>query len=296
MRYRFREAQMISQANSFRIPIAIIADLCYNISAETNVDRGVLLLNAINSSQYLLWAKRPLLGGFTSRRSSQQRWQPSKGRFVMTENQRPCPSCSQPMHRQSKMCWTCFRKVRKQIFIEKICPVCKKPFKVDVNQVKYGNGIYCSKSCKGSGSPSRKRERVRVQCASCQKDFDKRPIEVKRNKGDLHFCTPECWYEHNTQENHYGYTGTTPERQAVYSSRQWKRVAFQVWQRDNAECQRCQAKKRHDFNQLDIHHIVPFSKSVELRCDINNLVLLCDDCHKWVHSNDNVNREFLGEI
>lgn len=43
-----------------------------------------------------------------------------------------------------------------------------------------------------------------------------------------------------------------------------------------------------------IHHIVSF-KNKELRTNINNLVLLCDECHHWVHSNNNVAHEFIKE-
>lgn len=53
--------------------IAIQAELCYTGKCLDRRTRGVLLLNAVNSTQYLsLWANRPLSGGFTSRRRSKQ--------------------------------------------------------------------------------------------------------------------------------------------------------------------------------------------------------------------------------
>lgn len=273
-------------------------ELCYTIKCLDECDAGRFVLsNAINSTQYFIVGKVPRISGLTSRHSSRQRWQASAGCFVMRSNHKPCPECGQSMHRQSKVCQKCHFKHWKQEFVIKICPVCENPFKVDKNQVKVGNGKYCGRSCARSGSPTRKRKRVKVQCANCKEYFDKKPIEAKRNKGELHFCKPECWYEFNVGENHYGYTGTTPERQALYGSTEWRWVAFQVWQRDEAKCRRCQRVKVHSGEyQLEIHHIVPFSKSVELRCEISNLVLLCNTCHDWVHSNDNVNKEFLGEI
>lgn len=90
--------------------------------------------------------------------------------------------------------------------------------------------------------------------------------------------------------------GVTPERQAFYSSPEWKNAAKLVWIRDDATCQRCKrrnsGKERFEF---DIHHIVSF-ECKELRADSNNLILLCEDCHYWVHSKENTERVFIREI
>lgn len=88
--------------------------------------------------------------------------------------------------------------------------------------------------------------------------------------------------------------GITPERQAVHGSSAWKAAVRAVWRRDNATCQRCgkrQTSKR-ERGTFDIHHIVGF-EVVELRCAVENLALLCEDCHYWVHSKANTRREFL---
>jgi len=85
--------------------------------------------------------------------------------------------------------------------------------------------------------------------------------------------------------------GVSPERQAFYSSREWASAVILVWQRDEAICQRCgkQAKKHGEFH---IHHIVSFAAE-ELRCEPDNLVLLCPSCHHWVHSKANVDNAFI---
>ena len=71
--------------------------------------------------------------------------------------------------------------------------------------------------------------------------------------------------------------GITPERQAFYSSLEWKKVAREIKQRDKI-CQRCKSKI-----DLHIHHIISFEVK-ELRMELSNLVLLCEKCHFWVHS------------
>jgi 5-methylcytosine-specific restriction endonuclease McrA len=90
--------------------------------------------------------------------------------------------------------------------------------------------------------------------------------------------------------------GITPERTAVYGSLEWKAAVKAVWRRDNATCQRCRKHHNTATNRgtFDIHHIVSFAVA-ELRCEVNNLVLLCEECHYWVHSADNVNRDFIRE-
>jgi hypothetical protein len=91
--------------------------------------------------------------------------------------------------------------------------------------------------------------------------------------------------------------GVTPERQSVYSSSEWAKVVLQVWKRDKACCQRCGeyvgANRENKDIQPHIHHIISFANK-EKRFSLKNLVLLCNKCHWWVHSNKNTDSEFLG--
>ncbi len=92
--------------------------------------------------------------------------------------------------------------------------------------------------------------------------------------------------------------GITPERIAFYWSNEWKQVVKAVWKRDNAICQRCELdhrtldRKSTDYKKFHIHHIVSFMVK-ELRAELNNLILFCHPCHMWVHSKQNVNKEFI---
>jgi len=89
--------------------------------------------------------------------------------------------------------------------------------------------------------------------------------------------------------------GVTPSRQKFYSSIEWRNVAHEVWKRDEATCQRCGKEKESEDEKFDIHHIISFAVE-ETRAELDNLVLLCDDCHDWVHSNENTNNEYIEEI
>lgn len=89
--------------------------------------------------------------------------------------------------------------------------------------------------------------------------------------------------------------GVTPERQAHYSSDEWAEVVKAVWTREDAKCRRCNLDHRgldRSKYKFHIHHIVSFAVR-ESRNDLNNVVLLCATCHRWVHSRRNTEGEFL---
>jgi hypothetical protein len=87
--------------------------------------------------------------------------------------------------------------------------------------------------------------------------------------------------------------GITPDRQAVYSSLEWKDCIKKVWKRDNASCRVCgihQSSIRD--KKFHIHHIESFAVK-EKRTDVNNLVLVCQKCHHFLHSKRNKNKQFI---
>jgi len=106
-----------------------------------------------------------------------------------------------------------------------------------------------------------------------------------------------AWYGKKGEGHPTWKGGVTPERQVFYALDEWKDAVKVVWQRDNATCQECgKWKNEHRELQFDIHHIVSFSDSKELRAEPSNLVLLCRPCHLWVHSNENTDKKFIKEI
>ena len=66
-----------------KLGIAMKTLMCYTRGVESNRDRGVLLLNAVGATQYIIVGKAPLISGFTSRCSIRHRQQANKGRFVL---------------------------------------------------------------------------------------------------------------------------------------------------------------------------------------------------------------------
>jgi len=85
--------------------------------------------------------------------------------------------------------------------------------------------------------------------------------------------------------------GITKDRQIFYQSQEWKTACSIVWKRDNAKCQRCGILHLTDI-PMHIHHIKPFNNK-ELRANPDNLILLCEVCHRYVHSRKNINGDFI---
>jgi len=90
--------------------------------------------------------------------------------------------------------------------------------------------------------------------------------------------------------------GATPERQEFYRSPEWKAACVVVWQRADAQCERCgkdhRQRNRATEPEFHVHHVVSFQVR-ELRAEPTNLILLCRPCHLWVHSNANAGGEYL---
>jgi hypothetical protein len=74
--------------------------------------------------------------------------------------------------------------------------------------------------------------------------------------------------------------GSTPMRQQVYASLEWKKFARSVRKRDKA-CRLCGSNDR-----THIHHIQPVSKAPLLIMDIGNVILLCQSCHRQTYGQE----------
>lgn len=209
-----------------------------------------------------------------------------------------CPSCGGYKHRQSQLCWNCHIAKCKalQKWVGRTCPECGIEFPARLSEVKRGSGIFCGRKCatKAAAKIRSEKSRVLVVCAYCEVEFEKLSCAIRKTEGDLHFCSLDCWYQFNQGENHYGWLGgISPERQKSQSSVEWKRAKKEVWKRDGARCQRCKIYKNDYLKDFHVHHIVSFSLAEELRTEPSNLVLLCKDCHYWVHSNANEKGLFI---
>lgn len=208
-----------------------------------------------------------------------------------------CPLCGGRKHRQSSICRECsmVKMTKPEIHITKICPVCKKEFATTTRKTDIGYGKYCGRPCAELAKRGKRRKRTRkiLSCWMCGKEFEKHLSQIRKNVGDKHFCSSLCWYAYNRGENHIEWNGGSPPRQALYSSDSWRKAIAAVWSRDNGQCQRCGIKRQFTRITFCVHHIASFVANESLRADPDNLILLCQKCHRWVHSNRNTKKEFI---
>jgi 5-methylcytosine-specific restriction endonuclease McrA len=137
-------------------------------------------------------------------------------------------------------------------------------------------------------------DRILKECEMCgiEYEVERRLVTISR------FCSKQCKANYDSlyskgRDNPNWKGGITKDRQGLYSSREWKNLTKKVFKRDNYKCQMCGVTGRQE-NKIHIHHVMSFKK-VETRDDIDNLILLCQICHNWVHSNKNKNGDFIDE-
>lgn len=197
--------------------------------------------------------------------------------------------CGKEKSQVAKTCFEC-RKKR----VERICKTCNSKYTTKQST----NKVYCSRKCRYADTEANKAmhanqsKREQYECKQCTKYCD-----VQKSKSRGGFCSLKCFYQYNRgQNNPLWKGGVTPERQSFYKSDEWKSAVKIVWERDNATCQRCgcrnEADIRHEFH---IHHVISF-KHKEFRADVDNLLLVCKNCHIWIHSSQNKLKEYIVSV
>tara|TARA_Y100000310_G_C20369190_1_gene662723 strand:- start:224 stop:712 length:489 start_codon:yes stop_codon:yes gene_type:complete len=75
-------------------------------------------------------------------------------------------------------------------YIQKDCLNCNKNFNAEKSEVNRGNAKFCSLACSSSyaGKQRRKKRKLNVECAYCNKKFYKRPSALSKSKSGLFFC------------------------------------------------------------------------------------------------------------
>lgn len=161
--------------------------------------------------------------------------------------------------------------------IKKNCLHCGKEFDAPVKEVNRGFGKCCDRACSSKyvATLNRKDKVPNVTCANCGKAFYKLESRQRYSKSGLFFCTREC--KDSAQQlggieeimpPHYG-TGTS---RTYYRQKLLRRTPS-----DELRCSACGYHKMPEI--LEVHHI----DHDHTNNMIDNLVLLCPNCHSEHH-------------
>jgi len=210
-----------------------------------------------------------------------------------------CLTCKKEYHIKrcasdiSKYCSSKCKQLAWRRGENRVCPVCRKQFYLP--QSVSSKRITCSKECfskyvKANPKPKNKDRWVKNECLVCGREYLVIPCRKYRAKT----CSLICKGKYQSKQNNPNWKGgITPERQSVYVSKKWKGVVLDVWKKYSARCFLCNLKRDHQSSvEFHIHHIESF-RNKEMRMNLLNLVLLCEDCHSFIHSKLNIKRYLI---
>ena len=83
-------------------------------------------------------------------------------------------------------------------------------------------------------------------------------------------------------------------------TKRWTKKSLEIRQRDRFLCRVCEANlyntiQRFNYNELDVHHIVPVNEDYNKRLDNDNLITLCRYHHKMA-DDGKITKEELYEL
>lgn len=179
------------------------------------------------------------------------------------------------------------------------CENCGKSFKKLFNQAEKTKRHFCGFTCYGKylaktmkgiprpgvrGEKPHLQKRVEITCNQCGKVFKTKESHKDRRR----FCSKKCqakWQSESgkvSQENNFNWKGGYEP----YYGPNWNQQRRNARARDKYTCQRCGVTEIQLGRQLDVHHKKRFKvfgvKNYKKANSIDNLISLCDSCHKHV--------------
>lgn len=158
--------------------------------------------------------------------------------------------------------------------VERICEHCGGRFAVDASRMRHGRGKHCSPACQYAAIRARPNTRVACRCLACGMEFSVSPSTLTSKKGAGKYCSRAC------RDKHWR-GAATPNWQGIREPHRhgptWHSARRRALKRDANICQCCGAPDR-----LHVHHVIPgrLFASTEDANDLNNLVTLCEACHR----------------
>lgn len=150
------------------------------------------------------------------------------------------------------------------------CSSCGRKFLKAIRHTKHKpkGRHYCSSKCASKGS----RNRIALKCSNCGKEFERVPSKIKYSKSGLYFCSRKC---KDTAQCIGGLAEIQPSHYGTGQSK-YRKIAFSKYPHECAIC------GYNNYSEvLEVHHI----DGDRANNDMNNLIILCPNCHTEMHLN-----------
>jgi len=158
--------------------------------------------------------------------------------------------------------------------IEKECLNCQIVFDASLKEHKRGNAKFCCHPCASEFRWGKilVHHNSNVVCAFCDSPFYKRPVHQKSSKSGLFFCTRKC---KDAAQRIGGISEIMPHHYGTGNGRHdYRNRALNEY---GHICKECGYKEHPEI--LTVHHIDKDRNNNKLE----NLVVLCPNCHFYLH-------------
>ena len=170
------------------------------------------------------------------------------------------------------------------------CEYCGNEIDVSANNRNYKRK-YC-KDCVSSRVWVHE-DKIDTECAYCKTPM--KVIKSRYDSSDNCYCSVECMASDYKIRFSGEASPTWRGGKSHHYSGNFFSARKQVRSRDGYVCRRCGISEAEYGRELSVHHIRSY-RDFENKQDANqldNLVSLCEPCHRFVHSRKNTNKEFI---
>ena len=155
--------------------------------------------------------------------------------------------------------------------IEKKCLGCDELFTAELKEHNRGNANYCSISC--SSKRERKAKTSNMFCAFCGVGFYRPDSKKNKSKSGLYFCCRE--HKDLAQQIKSGFNQIQPDHYGTGNGEyNYREKVFEVKEK---KCEGCGYNDHVEI--LEVHH----KERDRSNNEIENLEILCPNCHMWEH-------------
>lgn len=171
--------------------------------------------------------------------------------------------------------------------IIKNCKVCNTSF--DIQKSKENRVFTCSKECQNKNKSNQrigKKHNIKPRYKNCERCGNQWQLNDEKKRYRNKYCSSKC--QNDAQSERLKGEKSVFWKGGIYNTNKRSKYSREIYKwrnavlkRDNYNCKHCNS----NIN-LEAHHIIPWSVSIEKRFDIDNGITLCICCHGKVHGLD----------